>query len=274
MKPVFVNEAFEKAINDYLVSKDKQDGVLYNSFLVVVIRILINIYGELDIINPYKIQSEETLDNNLTKYGASKDKIDYFKRVLDGFYTIDNRNVNSAHREENIYFVEVQKELIDFYNLKRLNFGLTENEKLEFFDLLYTAKTSNPLRLSYNYLNAENIYEVEDYYKVAMSKVNKPVEEEKNLLNLKIYELFNYKKDDLDKMSAESIDRLNSQIYKSFDIKESLINKEYLLEEKFKSLTMKEEPLTTGNGYVDILLIMSIIVTVVMVIIIFATIVL
>ena len=55
MKDNFINEAFSKAINDYLESKDSKDGILYNSFLVVVIRMLIIIYGELDIINPYSL---------------------------------------------------------------------------------------------------------------------------------------------------------------------------------------------------------------------------
>ena len=45
MESYFINEAIEKAINDYMNSKDKVESVLYNSFLVVVIRMLISIYG-------------------------------------------------------------------------------------------------------------------------------------------------------------------------------------------------------------------------------------
>ena len=72
-------------------------------------------------------------------------------------------------------------------------------------------------------------------------------------------------------MEEEDVDRLNSEIYKSFDISENAINKDYLLGEKIKELKMQSNPITTGNGYVDILLIMSIIVTVVMVVVIFGT---
>ena len=85
MKTFFINEAFETAINDYLKSKDKPESVLYNSFLVVVIRILINIYGELDIINPYQIKNENIFDNNLLKYGSKKEEIDNLKRLVDCF---------------------------------------------------------------------------------------------------------------------------------------------------------------------------------------------
>ncbi len=273
MKTYFVNEAFDKAIQDYLQSKDKEEGKLFNSFLVVVVRMLISIYGELDIINPYQIKSEEALDSNLMKYGAKKEDIDSFKRLLDGFYQIEERNTRTVKREVNIYFIEVQKSLIDLFTLKRVNFGLTPNESKEFFNLLYTPGTNNALRLSYNFLNAENIYEIAEYYKESLKTKTKTeeVKEEKNILGFDIYKMFNYSVADISKMNSDEVDKLNKEIYESFDINENAINKDYLLEEKIKELKMQNNPITTGNGYVDILLIMSVIVTTIMVVVIFGT---
>lgn len=272
MKSFFINEAFDKALNDYFISKDKQEGVLYNSFLVVVIRMLIQIYGELDIINPFRVKNEDAFDSNLRKYNAKKEDIDNLKRLMDGFYKIELRNVHSVRREVNPYFIEIQKVLIDLFNLKRLNFGLTRDDSREFFDLLYTPGTSNALRLSYNYLNSENIYEIAEYYKEVMKKeTTKEKEEKKNLLSFDIYKLFNVSIADLSKMDDEDVDKLNREIYESFDISENAINKDYLLNEKIRELKIQNEPITTGNGYVDILLIMSIIITVVMVVVIFST---
>ncbi|MBQ8901573.1 MAG: hypothetical protein IJY87_00725 [Bacilli bacterium] len=74
-------------------------------------------------------------------------------------------------------------------------------------------------------------------------------------------------------MDDSEVDKLNSEIYKSFDISENAINKDYLLQEKIKELKMQNSPITTGNGYVDILLVMSVIVTTIMVVVIFGTIV-
>ena len=274
MKTYFVNEAFEKAIIDYINSRDKVEGVIYNSFLVVVIRMLINIYGELDIINPYKIKDENALDNNLMKYGMSKDNVIEFKRLLDGFYRIERKNMTSIKKEVNVYFIDVQKKLVDMFNLKRLNFGLTDSDRKEFFDLLYTPGTSNALRLSYNFLNAEDIYEIANYYKESM-KVKKEIEKEnnKNLLSFETYKLFGFGVSDLSKMNEEDVDKLNREIYKSFDISENAINKDYLLEEKIKEYKYRNSPITTGNGYVDILLVMSVVVTTIMVAVIFGTIV-
>ncbi len=269
MKTFFVNEAFDKAVEDYLNNKNKKEGVIYNSFLVVVIRLLINIYGELDIINPYQIKSEKALDVNLQKFGASLEQITELKRLIDGFYRIERKNMSSIKREVNVYFIEVQKRIIDLFNLKRLNFGVTDSERKEFFDLLYTPGTSNALRLSYNFLNATDIYEIAEYYKVSIAKVvpKKSMEEEKNLLSFDVYKMFGYKISDISKMNKEEVDNLNKGIYHSFDINDNAINKDYLLEEKIKEFKMANTPITTGNGYVDILLVMSVIVTTIMVVV-------
>ena len=274
MKTYFINEAFDKAVNDYLKSKDKQEGILYNSFLVVVIRILINIYGELDILNPYYMKSETAFDDNLMKYGLNKESISEFKRLLDGFYRIERKNMASLKKEINIYFIDVQKRLIDMFNLKRLSYGVTEDMRKEFFDLLYTPGTSNALRLSYNFLNAENIYEIAEYFKESMQiqkSVAKENDKEKDLLPFETYKLFGINVSDLSKMNESEVNKINSEIYESFDIKENAINKDYLLEESIKAYKMQRNLITTGNGYVDILLVMSVIVTTLMVVVIFGT---
>lgn len=272
MNNYFINEAFNKGLSDYLKSKDKKESILYNSFLVVVIRMLINIYGELDILNPFRISSETSFDNNLLKYGAKKEDIDNLKRLLDGFYVIERKNEHAIRREENIYFIAVQKAIIDLYNLKRYGYGVTESESREFFDLLYTPGTSNVLRLSYNYLNSENPYEVAEYYKKAMKiQVVKESPVKKDLLGFDVYKALNISIADLSKLTEQEVADLNTAIYKSFGIAENAINKDYLLSKKIQELNTQSTPITTGNGYVDILLIMSIIITVVMVVVIFAT---
>ena len=68
MNQVFVNEAFTKAIDDYLKNADNVQGIIYNSFLVVVVRMLVCIYSELDIVNPLVIGDEELLYKNLLSF--------------------------------------------------------------------------------------------------------------------------------------------------------------------------------------------------------------
>ncbi len=271
MKSFFINEAFDKAIKDYNSSKNNPEGVLYNSFLVMVIRMLILIYNEADIINPSIVNSETTFDNNIMKYGALKEDVDKLKRFVDGFYQIDKKNSNSIRRENNIYFIEVQKILIDLFNIKRLQYEMKDKDIKEFFDLLYTPASSNPLRVSYNYLNAENVYEIAEYYNEKVKMKKEIAKEEKDLLAFDVYKKFNISISELSKMNNAEIGNLNKEIYNYFGIDTKQINKEYELKRKLDELY--KEPITTGNGYVDILLIMSIIVTVVMSVVIFATIV-
>ena len=164
MHKVFINEAFEKAINDYLQSSDKVQGVIYNSFLVVVIRLLKNLYGELDLINPYKMNDEELLKENLSKYGYSKFKVELFLSNLQLFYDIEKENQNKQIKTKNHYFITVQKDIIDMLICKKLNFDLKQSDVTDFYSLLYTPYSNNPLQVSYNFLNAEDVFEIDRYF--------------------------------------------------------------------------------------------------------------
>ena len=272
MKNYFINEALDKAINDYLSSKQDVDGKIYNSFLVVFIRILCLIYGELDIINPYYTNNSDMFKYNLKRYNCPDDVIDNLMLLLDMYYKIELKNENSLDKEENNYFVEVQKKLIDLFIYKIENYEVNDLEYKSFFDLLYTPATSNPLRQSYNYLKALNPFEVATYYQERINnakKFGKKIEQ-KELLNLDIYKLFNYKLSDISRMNNEELKNLNKNIYASLNINENAVNKNYLLEEAINKLKYNDNnKVTTGNGYVDILIIMSIIVTSIMVVSIF-----
>ncbi len=267
MKEFFINAALTKAINDYQSSKEQPDGILYNSFLTVVIRLLVCLYSELDIINPLMTDNEEALKSNLTKFGYKKESLEAFFNDLEAFYVIDRKNEEQSIKEDNPYFVVVQKELIDMLIAKKLNFHLTEKEVKEFFQLLYKPSSSNPLQVSYNYLTAKDVYEVENYFKREMQDNVKSIEvREKRLLPYRAYELLNYKISDIEQMSSEAIDKINHSVYDFFKIRENAINKEYLLEKSIEEYERSKNKVTTGNGYVDILLIMGVICTAVMLI--------
>ena len=121
-------------------------------------------------------------------------------------------------------------------------------------------------------MNAQDIYEVAKYYQDRINEsAEVPKSEKKDLLSMDVYKLFNYKISDISKMNNNQIKDLNKSIYASLNINENAINKDYLLDEFVNSYKYNENnKITTGNGYVDILLVMSIIITCVMIISIFA----
>ena len=265
MDKVFINKAFTKALNDYTASCDNVQGITYNSFLVIVVRMLISIYSELDILNPSVMDDESLLKDNIAKFGYSKIDIETFFSNVQIFYDIEMENDKKSVKEKNPYFIIIQKELVDMFIKKKLNFYLTKKEVEEFYDLLYTPYSLNPLRVSYNFLMASDVLEIDNYFKKQMQdNVKKVVSKEKHYLNVKAYELLNYSMDDIKNMSSSEIDNLNSKVYDYFKIRENAINKEYLLEKAIESKERELNKVTSGNGYVDILLVISIICTVVM----------
>ena len=82
----FVNIAFNESIKQYLESCNNKNSLSYNSFLVVVIRLLALIYGKVDILNPYYLKNNVAFMNNLTKFGVSNSEIAMFKDDFLRFY--------------------------------------------------------------------------------------------------------------------------------------------------------------------------------------------
>lgn len=266
MDKVFVNEAFTKAIDDYLESSQNIQGVTYNSFLVVVLRCLVSIYSELDIINPKVMGDEDLLKENLSKFGYSITEVEVFLSNIQLFSDFEHENEKRTIKNKNPYFIIIQKELVDMLIKKKLEFYLTEAEVIEFYDLLYTPYSKNPLRVSYNFLQASDILEVDRYFKIQMKNNIKTIlPKEKHYLNVKAYELLNYSFDDIKNMASGDVDKVNSEVYDYFKIRENAINKEYLLDKAIEAIERENNKVTSGNGYVDILLVISAVCTVLMV---------
>lgn len=263
----FINVAFTKAINEYQNSKNQPDGIVYNSFLVVVIRLLTCIYSELDIINPLMTNNENALKENLLKFGYPTEQLNVFFNNLEQFNIIDEENENLQIKKDNPYFVTIQKQIVDMLICKKINFHLTQKEVMEFYDLLYTANCKDPLRVSYNYLFAKDINEVDNYFKKEMQENVKAIEvKEKNLLNLRAYEILGFNINDINNMEQEQIEKINRQVYDYFKIRENAINKEFLLEKAIMEHDNEKNKITSGNGYVDIILVMSVLCTAIMIV--------
>ena len=108
--------------------------------------------------------------------------------------------------------------------------------------------------------------EVDKYFKVQMkNNVKVILPKEKHLLNAKAYEILNYSFDNVKNLESSEVDKINSQVYDYFKIRENAINKEYLLEKAIEAIERENNKVTSGNGYVDILLVISVICTALMI---------
>ncbi|MBQ6841552.1 MAG: hypothetical protein IJO63_05535 [Bacilli bacterium] len=258
-KSIFVNEAFTCALNEYLSSKDNPEGIKYNSFFVVVIRLLTLIYDELDILNPFYLNNEVSLNMNMKKYGYSDEDLNEFKRSLQRFY----------ENETEHNFLKIQKMLVDMFAKKKVTLKLSEQEVNDFRSLLFSPYASNTLLVSYNFMMTKDPFEVVSYFDKQMAENEKKVvSKPKETLNLEAYEILNYALEDIKAMNSDELDEVNKEVYNYFDINANAINKNYLLDKAVYEHNHPKPALSTGNGYIDILFILSIIATVGMVILI------
>ena len=261
----FINEAIEVALNNYKDSQNNKDSILYNSFLVVVIRILVLIYGEADLLNPYYLNNKITFLNNLSKYGLSKSDIAIFISDLFNFYKLEEENKKRVIKVKNPYFKNILKQLVDMFTLKRKTVGVNYIDEEEFLELCYTSHTKNPYRLSYNYLMSDDINFIEKYYysKINELDVTKELSKTINMnLNLEALNYVGVNLTNIKDMSDKELIDAQNKAYNYFQVDAMDPNRDNLLNDSLNYLkTYGKRKVTTGNGYVDILLLMSVIAT-------------
>lgn len=161
---VFVNEAFDESLKIYSEYKDKEDSLEFNTFMCSVTRMLVLIYGE-DILEQYKNNKEEEFDKIILKYGYDESEYKNFKLCFLKFHTFDNKVQLKAIKKKNKYFNLVQKYLIDMFVKKGTKEDVTDEDKSNFYKLLFTANSGTFYQKSYAVAVAYNPYEIDEYAK-------------------------------------------------------------------------------------------------------------
>ncbi len=257
MESYFASTVLGECISKYLNSKNNPEGILYNSFFVVVVRLLVLIYDELDIVTPYNTGSEELLNSNLAKYGFEYENIINFKAALQRYKLNPNQ----------VDYVAIEKYLIDMFTKKKLTLDLKEEEIQSFRKLVSSPEANNALIISDNFMMTKDPCEIINYFDEMMKDNQKVViAKAKELLNMGAYQALNYSLDDINAMSAEEVEAINKQVYAHFNIKDTAINKKYLLDKAVYDLNHPIPAYSTGNGFVDMLFFLSILATIVLVI--------
>ena len=262
----FVNIAFTEAIKSYLASSENEDCLTYNSFLVVVIRILALIYGRLDILNPYYLNNSVAFFNNLAKYGMSRADIALFKEELLNFYNFDLENEKRNIKLKNPYCKKVLTYLVDMFIAKKKNAEVSYKEEDAFLELAYTTHTKNYYRMSYGYFMIDNPMYIEKYYysKLNELEMTREIDLNKTIstdLNLEALNFIGISLSNLKNMSTQDIEKAKNEAYNYFEVDATSPTKDSELEQKMSYYKMTGRKVATGNGYVNILLLMSVIAT-------------
>lgn len=237
---IFINEAINAGILNYLNNTNNDD------FITIIIKTLISIYGELDIINPYKTNTESGLgsfDENITKFGYSLEELSLFKQNIMNFYLTKNETPNK-------YFNKIEKQLIDMYFCKLKSMNMKTEDS---FKSLIQFEDSN-----LNSLFSTDKEEIKRYFdyknKFLNSNINYKVIEN-NTLNKDAYEIVGYSYDNIIQMNQEQLKEIDNKVFEYFKIDQTKEDKYIRLEqavEYHKYFYTKENK--TENGYAEFLL--------------------
>lgn len=221
---IFVNNAINDSIIKYYQSKGNPNSLEFNSFLVTVMRMIVLLYGELDITNCYHTKNEKGMggfDTNMTKYGYPQAELEKFKVNFEKYYEFDMKQSKLHIKRKNPYFNRVQKNLIDMMFAKNKRSPLDGRQAQNFYNLLFTSNSNDFYRKTYAYLMAKNPHEVDRYFKKNMYLMSNKLSFEpirKRIMSKDIYDLLDIKMEDLNSVSQVQIDRVNKQIFDYFKV--------------------------------------------------------
>jgi len=223
-KYIFINNAINDSIIMYYQAKEKPHSVEFNSFMVTVMRMIVLLYGELDITNCYHTKNEKGMggfDTNITKYGYPPAKLEKFKENFEKYYEFDMRQRKLHIKRKNPYFNAVQKSLIDMMFAKNKRSPLDANQAQEFYNMLFTANSVDFYRRTFAILTAVNPYDVDEYFRKNMFMLSnkitiKPIR--RRILSDDIYNFFGIKKELFDSFTQKQIDSVNKQIYDYYQV--------------------------------------------------------
>ena len=264
----FINAELSNAIELYLKYKTQPENPIFQSFLVVVIRTLVAIYGELDILNPYITKNEKMLggwNTNLTKFGFPLEKLDDFKKQFTEFVKSEQNN-----EKPNIPFIKIEKTLILMFFYRHKDTPMPPEEQQKILNLLYLPTnqnqkiqsdlanyTTNPLELT-NYFQSVN-YEFSHNFTIQ--------EEQRTMLIHDAYQLLGYTMDRIENLTDQDLAEVNKQVYNFFQVDIDAQDKEELLIKAVNYYKRYGNRITSGNGYIDFLLFLSIIATAIFIVI-------
>lgn len=263
-KDIFINETFDLALKRYIDYKEKRNYLYASDFLVYVVIVLIYIYDDADIINPYKTKEENIWVNNLLKYGLSKKNVDKLIVDLSNYYKTDLINKDNKYKDKNPFFSYIQEDLIDAFIQKYKVEKMSNVELDNFKKLLFLPGSSSQFQRDMNKIMAVNEDEVDNYYKSKIYELNNVLSFDlvkRTLLAPEIYKAFNLDNDKIDSLSKEDLNLINKRIINYFKMSPIEPN----LNEKLIKEVRKMHNFTSNMGSISVILFLLLLVIIILI---------
>lgn len=249
MKNYFINSFIENGISNYLLMKSDMMYEREHTFEVYVIKALCKIYGEINIINPYKIHSENSFKCNLLMYGLTEKEME----LLFSYFDMYEDWLNSDNVGKTELTTKIEKILINMLLIKCRK-RMIDEETLDWFDNFFDPVDNNLAKL-HSLITFDNDA-VPNYWKrkkMGLSNKVSLVDIRTDLLAKDDYATYGINIKDVEKMSHNQVVELNDKIQEK--------------EKKGRNVLFKPRKIiiSSGSGFVDTLMLLSIMATEVMV---------
>jgi hypothetical protein len=255
MSKVFVNSSITYGIENYLNKQTNQSINNIHIFEMHVIEMLVKIYGEINIINPYKLGDEKQLIKNLQIYGMKSKTINRLFILLNEY----SRWLNSTINSKNNIITEIEKILIQMVLLKNKKKNIPFNE-ITYYNNFFLPENGD-LKQIQNIVSIDP-HLIEKIWKQKNCLINNKLTLEFNEIETELFDDATYRKFGLSLNEVKQLSNLK--------IKE--INQKILDENDDSGVnggSSKNKPLqlvlTSGNGFTDTIVLLSVMATEIMV---------
>ncbi len=253
----FINPAIEHGIKSYMNFKENGEYERCYTFEMSVIKALTIIYGEKSILLPYRIDNEKAFECNLLMYDLKESEMLEFIKYLNQYYLF-MRSFKSHEKVAGL-IAEIERIIIDMIDMRSKRRAFTEEEIRE-FDTIFNPADGDLKQLKKLVQSNDGliIKKWEDSKYGLTNTQLKMMAINPNLLDPSRYDRCGYDIKTVALLSSDEIDEINARI----------------MEEENRVIDYSKKPLfkkknriilTTGNGFVDKLMLLSIIATEVMI---------
>lgn len=260
----FINPAIENGIQSYILYTEGKTYPPLFTFEMNVIKVLTIIYGEKSILLPYKIDNEKAFECNLLMYDLKENDMKNFIKYMNEYYAF-MKNYKSEKKATGLT-TEIEKILLEMIIKRSKRKEFTQKEISE-FDRIFNPIEGNLKKIK-SLVSANNglIVRAWENNKLELSNTQlRMIAVNPNLLDSNLYSKYGYNIKTIASLSEEEIEKINHVI----TIEENRIN----IEPEHKTIFKRGKIVfTTGNGFVDKLMLLSIIATELMIGVIIASI--
>lgn len=249
---IFVNNAITNGIKAYF---GDDSASLEHIFEMQVVKVLATIYNETDIINPYKLNKAKSFKENLTSYGFSYNEVEEFLLLFNSY----DKWLNSRRKDENEVLSRLFLLMMRMVVLKSRHVVISK-EELSVYDEFFTLSDSRVRRIAMMCktdidMIVKKWQEVKRRYILKQNQFLSWVEPK--LLAESMYVKYGVSLAEVKQLSNQAIEEINKQILREEN------------DSNVQGGRKKEKPLqlvlTSGNGFVDMLVLLSIMFTEIMI---------